>query len=253
MISTCEEQYFRKSYEREWQQFWSRLPLEPDILRGKRVLDLGCGYGAFCVRAAEAGASAVVGLDLDERRIELCRHFLESEHAGFASTVEFRAAPIESISGEEFDIVISNETLEHVLDLPSAVDAVERVLVPGGIFIAGWGPLWHSPHGGHSYTWKVFGRKVPWAHVFFPELTRRSYRKYNRGLDLAGPNEAGLNALSIEEFRELFERSPLSVGSWVENAGGRPGYRLMRTLAGLGPCKRFFTLNVYAVLQKSAP
>jgi len=253
MIAAYEEQYFRKSYGREWPQFWSRLPLQPDILQGKRVLELGCGYGAFCIRSAEAGASAVVGLDLDKRRIKLCRHFLGSGYAEFSSSIEFRAQPIESIVAEQFDIVISNETLEHVLDLPSAVDAVEKVLVPGGIFIAGWGPLWHSPHGGHSYTWKVFGRKVPWAHLVSPGLIRWSYRRYNGGLDLAGPREAGLNTLSIGEYRELFEQSRLSVDSWEENVGGRTSYRMMRSLARFGPCQRFFTLNIYAVFRKSAP
>ena len=250
--SQYEDWYFRRSYESEWVQFWSRLPLEPGSLRGKRVLELGCGYGAFSVRAAEEGASAVVGLDLDERRIELCRHFLVSGHAGVSSLVEFRAEPIESISGEQFDVVISNETLEHVLDLPSAVDAVEKLLVQGGVFIAGWGPLWYSPFGGHGYSWKLFGRQVPWSHFLAPGLTRWSYRRYNRGLDLADPQAAGMNALSIEQYREIFERSRLNIDSWEENVGGGKKYSIVRSIARFGPCQRYFTLNVYAVFYKSA-
>ena len=249
--SEYEDWYFRKSYVREWPQFWSRLSPQPDILQGKRILELGCGYGAFCIRSAEEGASAVVGLDLDERRIEICRHFLASEHNAVSSFVEFRAEPIESLSGERFDVVISNETLEHVLDLPSAVDAIEKLLDPGGIFIAGWGPLWHAPFGGHGYAWKVFGRTVPWSHVFAPGLTRRSYMRDTGGLDRTGPREVGMNALPIEEYRKLFGHSGLIIDSWVENAGGGSRYAILRFLARFGPTRRYFTSNVYASMHRS--
>jgi SAM-dependent methyltransferase len=248
--SPYEDWYFRKSYLREWPQFWSRLSLRPDILRGKRVLELGCGYGAFCIRSAEEGASTVTGLDLDERRIEACRHFLFSEYDGLSSIVDFRSEPIKSLSGEQFDVVISNETLEHVLDLPSAVDAVEDLLVPGGVFIAGWGPLWPSPFGGHSYMWKVLGVKVPWSHLFAPGLTRWSFRRYWDGVDWDGPREAGLNALSIEEYRMLFERSGLIVDTWEENSDGGIRYAVMRFLAGFSPTRKYFTSTVYAVMHR---
>ena len=49
----------------EWHQL---KPLFPD-LRGKRVLDLGCGYGWHCKFAAEQGAAQVLGIDLSERMI----------------------------------------------------------------------------------------------------------------------------------------------------------------------------------------
>ena len=53
----------------EWHQL---KPLFPD-LRGKTVLDLGCGYGWHCKFAAENGAGAVLGIDQSEKMIAEAR------------------------------------------------------------------------------------------------------------------------------------------------------------------------------------
>ena len=50
----------------EWHQL---QPLFPDVA-GKRVLDLGCGYGWHCKYAAEQGARQVLGLDLSQKMLE---------------------------------------------------------------------------------------------------------------------------------------------------------------------------------------
>ena len=52
---------------------WETLePLLPDFA-GKRVLDLGCGYGWHCIYAAEHGAAAVTGVDLSEKMLAVAR------------------------------------------------------------------------------------------------------------------------------------------------------------------------------------
>src|SRR5688572_13043319 len=48
------------------------LSLLPDVL-GKRVVDLGCGAGQLALHLADAGAAAVVALDVSERMLELAR------------------------------------------------------------------------------------------------------------------------------------------------------------------------------------
>ena len=52
---------------------WETLePLLPDFA-GKRVLDLGCGYGWHCIYAAEHGAASVTGVDLSEKMLAVAR------------------------------------------------------------------------------------------------------------------------------------------------------------------------------------
>ena len=52
---------------------WESLePLLPDFA-GKRVLDLGCGYGWHCIYAAEHGAASVTGVDLSEKMLAVAR------------------------------------------------------------------------------------------------------------------------------------------------------------------------------------
>lgn len=49
----------------EWHELKKMLP----DFKGKRVLDLGCGFGWHCIYAAEHGASSVIGIDLSERML----------------------------------------------------------------------------------------------------------------------------------------------------------------------------------------
>ena len=52
---------------------WSELKkLLPDF-EGKRVLDLGCGYGWHCKYAAEQGAASVLGVDLSHKMLEMAK------------------------------------------------------------------------------------------------------------------------------------------------------------------------------------
>ena len=72
------DQYFEWMY-RKWNTAWQRFGEHPR-LAGLRVLDFGCGFGAFSVRAAEEGA-AVVGLDLNREEISRAR-VIASERFG---------------------------------------------------------------------------------------------------------------------------------------------------------------------------
>lgn len=57
----------------EWPAIQAMLP----VLTGKRVLDLGCGYGWFCRRARAAGAVKVLGIDLSEKMLTRARELTE--------------------------------------------------------------------------------------------------------------------------------------------------------------------------------
>lgn len=111
----------------EWHQL---RPLFPDVA-GKRVLDLGCGYGWHCRYAAERGAQRVLGLDLSRRMLERASR----ENGGPGIT--YRLCGIEDYAypEEAWDLVVSNLALHYVEDLEAVYRKVYRTLVPGGVFL----------------------------------------------------------------------------------------------------------------------
>ncbi len=114
-----------------------RYELEPEILcvadfasaRGRRVLEIGVGMGADCVRWAGAGAE-VVGVDLTERAVSLTMQRLAE--AGLRGDV--RVADAESLPFEDgsFDVVWSWGVLHHTPRADQALVEAARVLKPNG-------------------------------------------------------------------------------------------------------------------------
>jgi len=66
----------------EWHEFQRLLP----DLRGKKVLDLGCGYGWHCRYAVEHGAQSVVGTDISEKMIEEAKIRTTNERISYRKT-----------------------------------------------------------------------------------------------------------------------------------------------------------------------
>jgi ubiquinone/menaquinone biosynthesis C-methylase UbiE len=93
-------------------------------LRGKRLLDLGCGTGFFSRRARELGAE-VVSVDLGPGLLkQVMAKARVVPVAGNALALPFRDA--------SFDVVVSSEMIEHTTDPMQAVREMARVLKPGG-------------------------------------------------------------------------------------------------------------------------
>lgn len=103
-------------------------------LRGKRVLDVGCGDGVLAVRLAEAGAAAT-GLDADPRMLAAARE--RASAAGTATTFvdgDIRTLPFADGS---FDTVMAITVLCFLRDAEHAVQEMARVLRPGGRLVLG--------------------------------------------------------------------------------------------------------------------
>ena len=111
----------------EWHQL---KPLFPP-LKGKHVLDLGCGYGWHCRFSAENGAEQVLGIDLSQKMIE------EARRRNLARQIQYRVCGIEEYEYPEgrWDCVISNLALHYIQDMEGVFRKVRRTLKPGGIFL----------------------------------------------------------------------------------------------------------------------
>jgi 2-polyprenyl-6-hydroxyphenyl methylase / 3-demethylubiquinone-9 3-methyltransferase len=100
-------------------------------LKGKRVLDVGCGGGILADAMARRGAS-VLGIDLAAKPLKVAQlHALEAGTQG----VEYREVAAEELAREmpaQFDAVTCMEMLEHVPDPSSIVRACAELVKPGG-------------------------------------------------------------------------------------------------------------------------
>ena len=103
-----------------------------DGMRGKAVLDIGCGAGVDLIRFAKGGA-LVTGVDLAESAIELAT-------ANFAQqglTADLRVADGEALpfADAAFDLVFAHGVVQYTADDRRLVAEVRRVLKPGGLAI----------------------------------------------------------------------------------------------------------------------
>lgn len=102
--------------------------------KGLRLLDIGCGGGLLCEPMARLGAE-VVGADAGEKNIKIAA--LHAEQSGLA--IDYRATTSEALAaaGEQFDVVLNMEVVEHVADIPLFLQSCCQLVKPGGLmFIA---------------------------------------------------------------------------------------------------------------------
>ncbi len=100
-------------------------------LKGKRVVDIGCGGGILADSMARKGAE-VLGIDLATKALRVAQlHALEAQTEG----VTYREISAEKLADEQpasFDVVTCMEMLEHVPDPASVVRACATLVKPGG-------------------------------------------------------------------------------------------------------------------------
>ena len=100
-------------------------------LKGKRVVDIGCGGGILADSMARKGAE-VLGIDLATKALRVAQlHALEAQTEG----VTYREVSAEKLADEQpasFDVVTCMEMLEHVPDPASVVRACATLVKPGG-------------------------------------------------------------------------------------------------------------------------
>ncbi len=111
----------------EWRQL---KPLFPP-LKGRSVLDLGCGYGWHCRFCEDQGAGRVLGIDSSRKMIE------EARRRSQGRDIEYRVCPVEEYEFPEntWDLVVSNLALHYIEDLDSVFEKVYRALKEGGTFL----------------------------------------------------------------------------------------------------------------------
>jgi len=130
-----------------------RLP--PDILaehvKGKRVLDMGCGSGRYALALAAAGAGEVVAIDYQSKAFDRAREYAE----GARLSVRFMEGDVLHLpfSDRSFDFIFSNGVLHHTRDWARGVAEYARVLRRAGY-------LYLYARGGFFWTAREVMREI---------------------------------------------------------------------------------------------
>lgn len=105
-------------------------------LKGKRVLDCGCGTGILGIAASKLGASEVVGYDIDEWSSDNAIHNAELNGVGNMKVMLGDASVLKSVEGK-FDVVLANINRNILLaDMPAFVSVMadDSVLILSGFY-----------------------------------------------------------------------------------------------------------------------
>ncbi|MBB2970634.1 class I SAM-dependent methyltransferase [Mesorhizobium sp. RMAD-H1] len=195
----------------EWPAIRALLP----AVSGRRVVDLGCGFGWASRWMREHGAASVLGLDLSENMISRAKADTDD------SKIEYRIADLETVTLPEaaFDLAYSALTFHYIRDFGRLVQTIHRALAPGGdlvftiehpIFMAAVHPHWIADEDGRK-TWPVNRysiegeRRTDWF--------AKGVIKYHRtiGTTLNTLIRSGFQILAVEEFapsREQIAQMP---------------------------------------------
>ncbi len=102
-------------------------------VRGRRMLDIGCGEGYFSRFFAKAGAE-VIGIDLSDALIKAAKEE-EERHPFGVKYLAADATNLNMLDSEIFDVVYCHMALDDIADYEGAIAEVSRVLKPRGRFV----------------------------------------------------------------------------------------------------------------------
>lgn len=151
----------------EWHELRKMLP----DFQGKRVLDLGCGFGWHCRFAEENGAREVVGIDISQKMLSKAKEKDHSEH------IRYICMPIEDIDfpGDSFDVVISSLAFHYLSSFEGIVNKISQCLINGGDLVFSVEHPVFTAQGKQDWYYDLQGDPLHWpVDHYFSEGQRRS-------------------------------------------------------------------------------
>jgi cyclopropane-fatty-acyl-phospholipid synthase len=200
----------------------AKIRLQP----GQTLLDIGCGWGALAIRAADKFGARCVGITLSENQHALALERVKA--AGLQDRVEIRLQDYRDVRGT-FDRITSVGMFEHVgmKHLPEYFGIIHRLLAEDGVAmnhgITSTDPEnRETPYGGGEFIEKYVFPHGELAHI---------------GTVLGAMQQGGLEAYDVENLRRHYART---LAIWTENFEARSAQ--VKALAG---DKRFRIWHIY--------
>lgn len=175
-------------------------------IAGKEILDLGCGTGYQTVALARMGAKHVIGLDTNRAVLETAREL--ARELDVTEKVEF-IDRFENRLERSFDLVISQNSMEHFPEPVQVLEQMKSALKPTGKILITFGPPWFAPYGSHMH----FFTKVPWVNLLFREEIVMKVRARFRddGAMRYEEVESGLNKMTVAKFERTVSMAGLQI------------------------------------------
>jgi len=151
----------------EWHAFRQLFP----ELKGKRVLDLGCGFGWHCQYAAQQGAQSVIGTDISDNMLR------EARRKNAFPNVQYERVAMEDIvfPDASFDVVISSLAFHYVASFDDICARVYQLLTPGGDFVFSVEHPVFTAQGTQNWYDDAQGRHLHWpVDRYFSEGLRQA-------------------------------------------------------------------------------
>ena len=177
----------------------TKIQLRP----GQTLLDIGCGWGALVMRAAEKFGAQCVGITLSQNQYELARERVKQ--AGLADRVEIRMEDYRDVKGT-FDRITSVGMFEHVgaKQLPMYFGKIYSLLAEQGIVMNHGITTTDPKNGGTAYG----------AGDFIDEYVFPHGELQHIGTVLTTMQEGGLEVFDVENLRRHYAKT---CGIWADN------------------------------------
>lgn len=180
-------------------------------LRGERLLDIGCGDGAYTVHLAE-NFDRVDAIDIQTDRIALFEERLQDNSLAERISVRDMSADQLDYADDTFDYVVAIEVLEHITELDQALREVQRVLKPGGRFAFTTPNRWF-PFETHGVLYR--GRRHSPARAPFVTWFRPLHRRFSDARTFTATelrrrlSAVGMEVQAVDYIMPPFDRSTL--------------------------------------------
>lgn len=223
----------------------TKIQLQP----GQTLLDIGCGWGALAMRAAQKFGARCVGVTLSQNQFEMATARVKA--AGLADRIEIRLQDYRDVTGQ-FDRITSVGMFEHVgrKNLSAYFGRVHALLAEDGV-VMNHGITSTDPEGGEvSYGGGEFIDRYVFPNGELPHI----------GAMLAAMQEGGLEALDVENLRRHYVKT---LRIWSANYEARSArvrelvdeekFRIWRVyLAGCAHAFEYDDVAIYQIVGRKA-
>jgi len=194
----------------EWYVFKEMLP----DLNGKKVLDLGCGYGWHCRHAIENGADSVIGVDISEKMLGKAKIINQ------LSGIKYQQIALEDtqFAAGRFDVIISSLTFHYLQSYDVLIGKIYRWLKLGGRLVFSVEHPVFTAQGKQNWIYNKSGNKMHWAvdRYFYEGRRNTSFLgaevvKYHRTVSTY------LNELLNQGFKIIDIKEPIPSETMLKN------------------------------------